>query len=73
MLYPLMLTFSRKSLKLFMRELELNGKIRPATAQKKKKKHLQLSDGKEGKSMNLYLFTCKFFFQILSNVILTYK
>lgn len=57
-----------------MRELELNGKIRPATAQKKKKKkNLQLSDGKEGKSMNLYLFTCKFFFQILSNVILTYK
>lgn len=55
-----------------MRELELNGKIRPATAQKKKK-NLQLSDGKEGKSMNLYLFTCKFFFQILSNVILTYK
>lgn len=67
-----MLTFSRKFLKLFMRELELNGKIRPATAQKKKK-NLQLSDGKEGKSMNLYLFTCKFFFQILSNVILTYK
>ena len=32
-----------------MRELELNGKIRPATAQKKKK-NLQLSDGKEGKS-----------------------
>ena len=36
MLYPLMLTFSRKSLELFIRELELNGKIRPATLKKKK-------------------------------------
>ena len=68
MLYPLMLTFSRKSLKLFMMELELNGKIKPTTTQKKKKKkkkkHLQLFDGKEGKSVNLYLFACKFFFHM---------
>ena len=30
----------------------------------KKKKHLQLFDGKEGKSVNLYLFACKFFFHM---------